>query len=132
MQEGASGARADDVALAVVLKCGPETICDHARADLALMYSAEGGNRLRPTALNPVATADQYLRPAIQRGKQVTSFVDSICDERLHRADRVGRSTTTKFLSWCARCPGSKRLSWKNSKTNIASLRTRSVRRRGN
>jgi hypothetical protein len=62
MQEGASGAQADDVAaLAVVLNAATQLSATTRRANLALSYSAEGGNRLRPAALNPVANVDQYF-----------------------------------------------------------------------
>jgi len=63
MREGASGAQADDVAdLAAALKCGHATVGERARrADLALPLFAEEGNRLRPAALNPVATVDQLF-----------------------------------------------------------------------
>jgi hypothetical protein len=52
MQEGASGAQADDVALAVVLKCGHATIGDHARADLVLIHSAEEATDRLPLLIN--------------------------------------------------------------------------------
>src|SRR5262245_22478491 len=71
-----------------------------------------------PAALNPVATVDQYFATGHAKRHKVTPFVDRMCDERPHRAGHferchrrsrriaLARWTTTKYLSWCARCPG--------------------------